>query len=234
MQTAVPEAMVITNGTNTIEAIHPEFSPTAQVLGMGMGTSDIAAKALRAYLENENKGIVLDADALNLMAKETQLLKLLPKDSILTPHPKELERLIGKWKDDFDKIEKALSFSKKHKCVLLIKGAHTMILHKGKGYINTTGNPGMATAGSGDVLSGIIGGLLAQGYDPWKPLFLVFTFMGRPPTLSYGKWDIRPFWPVISSTESGRRFWICSSARKLLRKTIAEGKNKLRIRASWP
>ena len=90
----------------------------------------------------------------------------LPEQTILTPHPKELERLIGKWKDDFEKLEKAMGFSAKNNVVLVIKGAHTITVYKDKGYVNSTGNPGMATAGSGDVLTGMITGLLAQGYPP--------------------------------------------------------------------
>ncbi len=83
---------------------------------------------------------------------------------MLTPHPKELERLIGKWENDFDKLDKAKLFSIELKCILVIKGAHTIVLYQGKGFINTSGNPGMATAGSGDVLTGVITGLIAQGY----------------------------------------------------------------------
>ena len=109
--------------------------------------------------------MVIDADALNCISENKNLLKVLPKHAILTPHPGELKRLIGEWSDDYDKLEKAKAFSKKHKVVLLIKGAHTVIVFEDKLYINTTGNPGMATAGSGDALSGILTGLLSQGYD---------------------------------------------------------------------
>jgi len=93
------------------------------------------------------------------------LLKLLPEITVLTPHPKELERLIGVWTDDFDKLEKAKLFSKKHRVILVIKGANTMTVFNEKFYINTSGNPGLSTAGSGDVLTGVITGLMAQGYD---------------------------------------------------------------------
>ena len=91
--------------------------------------------------------------------------KLLPENTVLTPHPKELERLLGSWKDDFDKLKKAKAFVKKHKTVLVIKGANTIVVFQDKLYINTTGSPGLATAGSGDVLTGIITGLISQGYD---------------------------------------------------------------------
>jgi len=85
---------------------------------------------------------------------------------VLTPHPGELKRLLGDWQDDFEKLEKAMAFSKKHEVVLVIKGAHTITVYKGAGYVNSTGNPGMATAGSGDVLAGMIAGLISQGYVP--------------------------------------------------------------------
>ena len=103
---------------------------------------------------------------MNCISENKELLNILPKNSILTPHPGELKRLIGTWKNDYDKIDKALNFSKKYEVILLIKGAYTLTIYEDKIYINTTGNPGMATAGSGDVLSGIITGLLSQGYDP--------------------------------------------------------------------
>jgi len=93
-------------------------------------------------------------------------LKLLPEQTVLTPHPKELERLIGKWNDDFDKLKKVKALSKKYNLVVVIKGAKTITIYNGKGYVNTTGNPGLATAGTGDVLTGVITGLIAQGYDP--------------------------------------------------------------------
>ncbi|MCJ7758253.1 MAG: NAD(P)H-hydrate dehydratase, partial [Gillisia sp.] len=102
----------------------------------------------------------------NILSKEKELLKQVPENSVLTPHPKELERLVGKWKDDFEKLEKARIFSKKYKLVLVIKGAHTITVSGDKLFVNNTGNPGMATAGSGDVLSGVITALISQGYEP--------------------------------------------------------------------
>jgi len=89
---------------------------------------------------------------------------LLPELSILTPHPKELERLVGSWKDDFEKLKKAKAFAKKHKVILVLKGANTITIFNEQLFVNTTGNPGLATAGSGDVLTGIVTGLIAQGY----------------------------------------------------------------------
>ncbi len=101
-----------------------------------------------------------------MLSKNPDFLSLLPENSVLTPHPKELERLLGKWKDDFDKLKKAKQFTEEHKVILVIKGAHTMTISGDNIYVNNTGNPGMATAGSGDVLSGVITGLISQNYDP--------------------------------------------------------------------
>ncbi|MEX0287521.1 MAG: NAD(P)H-hydrate dehydratase [Flavobacteriaceae bacterium] len=167
IQTAVPEAMVLTD-TDEKSVTKVDIKDTYSVvgLGIGLGTSSKTAAALKNFLSSNTTSLVVDADALNLLAANKELLKLLPPKSVLTPHPGELERLIGSWKHDFEKLEKAKKFSKKYDCILLIKGAHSIIVYEGRGYINATGNPGMATAGSGDVLTGLITGLIAQEYDP--------------------------------------------------------------------
>lgn len=167
LQTALPEAMVVVDvDENYISKINFEIEPTIIGLGVGLGTHTITKKAFSDFLENTKTPLVIDADGINILAKQKALLKKLPEKTILTPHPKELGRLLGKWKDDFDKLKKAKAFSKRYDCILVIKGAHTITIYEGKGYVNLTGNPGMATAGSGDVLTGIITGLMAQGYEP--------------------------------------------------------------------
>ena len=116
-------------------------------------------------LEDFRKPIVLDADALNILSENRELLSLIPAGSILTPHPKEFERLAGKWSDDFERLEKQKSLARQLKSVVVLKGANTSIASpEGSVYFNSTGNPGMATGGTGDVLTGILTGLLAQGY----------------------------------------------------------------------
>jgi len=167
LQATLPEAMVITDTSDKhITEIKANFNPSAIGIGMGMGTNKKTVSALKEFLSNVKSPLVIDADALNCISENKELLKLIPKDSILTPHPGELKRLIGVWEDDFQKIEMAKKFSEKHQIILLIKGANTLIINKSDMYINSTGNPGMATAGSGDVLTGIITGLLSQGYLP--------------------------------------------------------------------
>ena len=167
LQTGIPEIMVLTDAKEDMvtEVLLP-FEPNAIALGMGMGTAKQTERALDQFLDGNKAPIVLDADGLNLVARNPSMLNKLPKASILTPHPKELERLIGKWEDDFDKLKKVKSFSKKWNCIVVVKGAHSLVVTENRGYINATGNPGMATAGSGDVLAGMIAGLLAQGYMP--------------------------------------------------------------------
>jgi hydroxyethylthiazole kinase-like uncharacterized protein yjeF len=167
IQTSLPEVMVITDkNESAIGAIRFDIKPTVIGIGVGLGMASETGNALSELLETNKLPLVIDADGLNLLAKHKDLLKKLPSRTILTPHPKELERLIGTWKDDFDKLKKAKVFSKKYDLILTIKGAHTITIYDNYGYVNATGNPGMATAGSGDVLTGIITGLIAQGYEP--------------------------------------------------------------------
>ena len=167
-QTALPEAMVLTSSQE--EELAPTdipFSPNVIGIGIGMGTSAYAQGTLAALLRTfPNVPFVIDADALNLVASSEDLQRALPKNAILTPHPKELERLIGKWSDDLDRQAKAKEFAKKHKIILVLKGAFTMITDGDHFWVNSTGNPALATAGSGDVLTGVITGLLSQGYTP--------------------------------------------------------------------
>jgi len=160
--------MVLTEGKDSISKIEFDMAPTVIGIGVGLGTHEDTVKAFSDFLEKNKFPLVIDADGLNILSKNKDLLKKLPSQTILTPHPKELERLIGKWKNDFDKLKKIKAFSKKHNCIVVIKGAHSITVYGDSGYINTTGNSGMATAGSGDTLTGIITGLIAQGYEPLK------------------------------------------------------------------
>ena len=167
LQTNLPEVMVTADkGVDNITKIDYALEPVIIAIGMGMGQEAVTKKAFSAFLGKAKSPLVIDADALNILAANKALLKKLPKQSVLTPHPKELERLIGTWKDDFDKLEKTKTFSKKYDCIVVVKGAHSIVYYDGKGYVNATGNPGMATAGSGDVLTGMIAALVAQGYAP--------------------------------------------------------------------
>ncbi|MDT7827173.1 NAD(P)H-hydrate dehydratase [Pricia sp. S334] len=167
LQTNLPEAMVITDAAEKhISKIDFDIEPTVIGLGIGMGKDTKTVNALGQFLDVNKTPLVIDADALNILSENEEFLDKLPPRSVLTPHPKELERLIGKWDGDFQKLEMAKSFSQKYDCVLVIKGSNTLTIYDGKGYVNTTGNPGMATGGTGDVLTGMVTGLIAQGYPP--------------------------------------------------------------------
>ncbi|MDT0559483.1 NAD(P)H-hydrate dehydratase [Ichthyenterobacterium sp. W332] len=185
LQTNLLEGMCISDsGENSIENINIDIEPSAVGLGIGMGTEAKTLKALEIYLKETKAPLVIDADGLNLLAKKKILLKLMPKDSVLTPHPKELERLIGKWSNDFDKLKKAKAFSKKYSCILVIKGAHTITVYGEKMFVNSSGNPGLATAGTGDVLTGIITSLIAQGYEPLHASIFGVYLHGRSADLA--------------------------------------------------
>jgi NAD(P)H-hydrate epimerase len=120
---------------------------------------------LHELLEKKPEKIVLDADALNILSTQREWLDLLPENAILTPHPKEFERLTGPVKDSWSRLQLQMQFSEKYKVIVVLKGAYTCITFPNRQvFFNTTGNPGMATAGSGDVLTGLILGLLAQPY----------------------------------------------------------------------
>ncbi|MFD0797153.1 NAD(P)H-hydrate dehydratase [Maribacter chungangensis] len=175
LQTALPEAMVLTDGETAITSIDYTIKPSAIGIGMGMGTETQTIQAFATFLKSNSLPLVIDADGLNMLASNMELCSFLSKQTVLTPHEGELERLVGKWEDDFDKLAKVKALSKKFDCIVVIKGAHTITVYHDKGFVNTTGNPGMATAGCGDVLSGIITGLIAQGYESLKAaIFGVF------------------------------------------------------------
>ena len=164
MQTANPEVMVEVDTEDHLEFFNYKTKPTVIGIGMGLGITEKTSKGFGKFLKENNLPLVIDADGINILAKHKDLLNLMPKNTILTPHPKEFERLVGRWKNDYEKLEKLMALSIEYHCIIVLKGAHTAIAHSGKVYFNTTGNPALATAGSGDVLTGIITGLLAQNY----------------------------------------------------------------------
>lgn len=169
IQTTAPEAMCIPDINDEI-VTHADYDlNNYDVVGIGPGIQQKKETAdfLLNILNNYKKPMVLDADALNILSGNKDWLKLLPEYSILTPHPKEFARLFGEHEQDFSKAEAALRIAKELRIIILLKGHYSFIATPwGKGYFNTTGNAGMAKGGSGDVLTGIITGLLAQGYTP--------------------------------------------------------------------
>lgn len=163
VQTALPEAMAMAHAE--IETLSWSAYTTIGI-GPGIGTQKEGAMMLQAVLSHFNKPIVIDADALNILSANQELFSELPPGSILSPHPKEFERLFGKTANHIEKIQLARSYAQKFFIYIIIKGHNSVLAcPNGKVYFNSTGNPGMATGGSGDVLTGILTGLLAQGYS---------------------------------------------------------------------
>lgn len=175
MQTAVPEAMVVSDlDSSIITKVDEDLSKISCIgIGPGIGTATETRKALQEVFEAYQKPMVLDADALNLLSADKKLLKKVPKDSILTPHPKEFERLFGESKNDFERLQLAQQKAKELDVIIVLKGHHTCIASPdGKVYFNGTGNAGMAKGGSGDVLTGILTALAGQYHDTMKSAIL--------------------------------------------------------------
>jgi len=174
LQTSVPEAMTIPDSSTTHISQLPDLS-IYQAIGAGPGlskapeTRDVIIK----LLTETPAPLILDADALNILSENQTLLAQLPKHTILTPHPKEFERLAGPAADDYQRLELLQQFCQKYTCFVVLKGGHTCIgTPEGNLYFNNSGNPGMATGGTGDVLTGIITSLVAQKYAPLEACLL--------------------------------------------------------------
>jgi len=168
VQTAFPEAIFQSDINNDfITKVEDIESYNALAIGPGIGTHEETSIMLHNFLQKANKPCILDADALNIIGQNKEWLDLIPKNSIITPHPKEFERLFGKCNSSYQRMLKAQEMAQQLSIIIVMKGAHTLIATpNGKLNFNSTGNSGMATAGSGDVLTGILVGLLAQDYTP--------------------------------------------------------------------
>lgn len=169
---AIPELMCWPSGDSFIKSWDKEKLPKqmekhAIGLGIGLGTRGKTKDFVEDLLEDSFNPIVIDADALNILADNKKLLDEVPAQSILTPHHGEFKRLVGEYNNGYEELEAQIEFSKKHKVILVLKGAHTRITTpKGSVFFNSTGNPGMGTPGSGDVLTGILTSLLGQYKNP--------------------------------------------------------------------
>ncbi|MBP9883505.1 MAG: NAD(P)H-hydrate dehydratase [Chitinophagales bacterium] len=170
--TAIPEAMTIGyDKKGKSEFNQGEFSSIA--FGPGIGTNESTSFLLLRLLKKSMSPAVFDADALNIIAAEKKSWQLIPKDSIITPHLKEFERLAGTTNNWLERHRLQVTMSRTHSIYIVLKGAATCITTPdGLSFFNATGNPGMAKGGSGDVLTGIIAGLLAQHYPPMNACLL--------------------------------------------------------------
>jgi len=166
---SLPEAILSHDPHPEYFSISPEIIQhcSALAIGPGLGTAPSTANALCQLLETLPYPIIVDADALNIISEHKSWIKKLPENSILTPHVVEFDRLAGKSQNRMERLQKVYDFSKKHQVSVVLKGHFTTLtMPNGQVFMNTTGNQGMATAGSGDVLTGILLGLLTRGYPP--------------------------------------------------------------------
>ena len=169
LQISVPEAMVsVDEHQFAVSELHEDLGKYKAIgIGCGIGTNEMTAHALADMLQRTTAPVVLDADALNLLAGHPDFFQFLPKNSILSPHLREFERMFGTSANDFERNDLQLRKAQELGVYLILKGANTAIaVPDGSCFFNNTGNPGMATGGSGDVLTGILTGLLAQSYPP--------------------------------------------------------------------
>ncbi|WP_422361748.1 NAD(P)H-hydrate dehydratase [Reichenbachiella sp.] len=174
LQSSVPEAMVIVDENDKLISNMRTLSDFDVIgVGPGIGTDKVTASALSQILDQFDRPMVIDADALNILSENKKWIEKIPKGSVLTPHPGEFKRMVGDWSDDYERLDKQVRFCAEHELILLLKGANSSICNsEGTVIFNSTGNPGMATGGSGDVLTGIIAALLGQGYTGFESALL--------------------------------------------------------------
>ncbi len=168
LQTTVPEALIGVDRSEKCFSGIDHLDPyTAIAIGPGLGKAPETVEGIKELLIRWKGKMIWDADGLNILAENKYLLDFLPENSILTPHPKEFERLAGKSENDFERLNKLSIFANHYRIYILLKGAHTVIASPcGKCWFNTSGNPGMAKGGMGDVLTGVLLGLVASGVSP--------------------------------------------------------------------
>lgn len=180
IQTSCPEAMCLTS--TEMEYLVGEIDLTnfqSIGIGPGIGTEPSTCELVLKIIQQANCPLVIDADALNIFSRHPDFMKYIPKNSILTPHPKEFDRLFGSSKTAYDRLQKQLEQSKAHSMYILLKGAHSSLsTPSGEVYFNSTGNPGMAKGGSGDVLTGMITSILASNHSPKEAVILAMYLHG--------------------------------------------------------
>jgi NAD(P)H-hydrate epimerase len=174
LQTKYPSAILSFDKSGIFSEIPNDISKYNAIgTGCGLGTQPETAKALETLLKSVETPLIIDADALNILAMNKELLKHIPKNSVLTPHLGELKRLTGEWDNEESKRNKIMNLASETQSIILVKGAYTAVyLPDGTVYFNSTGNPGMAKGGSGDVLTGLITGLVARGYSSFEAAIL--------------------------------------------------------------
>ncbi|MEP3388248.1 MAG: NAD(P)H-hydrate dehydratase, partial [Reichenbachiella sp.] len=213
-QNSVPEAMVIVDEQDHLISKMNSISEYDVIgVGPGIGTDKMTTLVISQILDQFDLPMVIDADALNILSENKEWIEKIPKGSVLTPHPGEFRRLIGDWNDDYERLDKQIRFCAEHDLIVLLKGANSSICNSdGTVIFNSTGNPGMATGGSGDVLTGIITALLGQGYSGYESAVLGAHLHGLSGDLYVRKYteetliasDLIDFLPEAFRKVSGR------------------------------
>lgn len=206
LQTSCPEAMFIEGGIQYIDHFEPEKDSVCGI-GPGLGTQPETEKSLLRFLKEYAKPMIIDADALNIISKDGKNLPLIPQNSIITPHPKEFERLFGSTEDSFKRIGLARKKAKELQIYIVLKDHHTQVITpEGNVYYNLTGNSGLAKGGSGDILTGILTSFLAQGYSEENAAVLGVWFHGKAADFAAEKHSKEAMLPTDVIDEFGSVF----------------------------
>jgi NAD(P)H-hydrate epimerase len=211
LQSTVPEAMVdLDSSEDRFTGFSTDLSKYSTIgIGPGLGTEPETQKALHELIRHCQKPIVIDADGLNILSLNKEFYTLIPKGSILTPHPKEFERLAGTWQNEEDCFQKLIEFAANYSCFIVFKGHETKIVcPDGELYVNTTGNAGMAKGGSGDVLTGMITAFLSQGYSSKEAALLgvyIHGLAGDIAVESTSEYSLLPSDLIEAITEAFKR-----------------------------
>ena len=177
LQISVPEAMTVSDDDMYANPVLDRYKAIGAGPGLGQGAAQAAM--LGRLMRVASCPMVLDADALNIISQDRSLLEAIPAGSVITPHPGELKRLVGDATHKSELVSRAANLASEYGITVVVKGAPTItVTHDGTGYVNTTVNPGMATGGSGDVLTGIVLALLAQGYNQDQAAFMAVYIHG--------------------------------------------------------
>jgi ADP-dependent NAD(P)H-hydrate dehydratase / NAD(P)H-hydrate epimerase len=206
LQTSCPEAMFIEGGTDYLESFEVDESAVCGI-GPGLGTNTETVKSFLKFLKNYSKPLVLDADALNIISQDRKNLNLIPKKSIITPHPKEFERLFGETGDSFERLELARKKANELEIYIVLKDHHTQVITpEGNVFYNITGNSGLAKGGSGDILTGILTSFLAQNYSEEETAVLGVWFHGKAAEFASEKYSKESMLPTDVINEFGNVF----------------------------
>ena len=206
LQNSCPEAMFTSGGENEVVNFDCDENSTLGI-GPGLGTDSSTSSSLLNFLKSYEKPLVLDADSLNILAENSDYLKFIPKDSIITPHPKEFERLFGTTENSFERLNLARRKAKELKIYIVLKDHHTQVITPdNRVCYNITGNSGMAKGGSGDSLLGVITSLLAQNYSPENAAILGVWLHGKAGDFAAEKFSKEAMLPSDLINELGNVF----------------------------